>query len=135
MAGSVSRVILIGHLGKDPEVKTVGENKMAVLSVATSKRWRDKSSGEKRERTSWHRVVVYQKNGAEFAEKYLKKGMHVCVEGSLDQREYEKDGEKRSITEVLVSAFDGSVQSLEKIGGGGERAPEPTPDDYGDMPY
>lgn len=133
---TVARVFLIGYLGKDPEMKTVANgNEMAILSVATTKRWKDKADGERRERTSWHRVVVYQKSGAEFAKKYLKKGMHVAIEGSLDQREYEKDGEKRSITEVLVSAFDGSVQSLEKIAGGGDRAPDPGPEDYGDMPY
>ena len=136
MSGSVAKAIIIGHLGKDPEGKDVNGNRMVTLSVATSKRWKDKA-GERKEKTSWHRVVIYQKGAAEFAEKYLKKGAHVFVEAEIEQREYEKDGEKRTITEFLVSAFNGKVESLEKVAGSGGKpdVPEAGEEDYGEMPY
>jgi single-strand DNA-binding protein len=133
---SVNRVILIGNLGQDPEVKTLANgNKLATLSLAVNKRWKDKTTGEKREKVAWIRVQVYAKGSVEFAEKYLKKGMSVYAEGELDVREYEKDGEKRWATEVLISAFNGQLLSLEKIAGGGARPPEPSDSDYEDTPY
>ncbi len=134
---SVNKVFLIGYLGKDPEMKTLNNgNKLATLSMATSKTWKDRETGEKREKTTWHRVVVYNKGCAEFAEKYLKKGMMVQLWGELDTREYEKDGKTHQITEVLISAFSGELQSLEKIeGGGGIRPPAPTDENFEDMSY
>lgn len=132
---STNKVILIGHLGKDPEIKTLANgNKMATMSLATSKRWKDKE-GEKKEKTSWHRIVVYNKNLAEIVEKYFRKGNCIYVEGELDQREYEKDGEKRTITEVLLSGFNGVCFSLEKSEGGGTKVPDAGEEDYGELPY
>lgn len=134
---TVNKVILIGYLGKDPEFKTLTNgNEVGHISVATTQRWKGKETGEKKEKTSWHRVVLYQKGAVEFA-KNLKKGAHVYVEGMLDQRNYETDtGEKRSITEVLVQAFNGSLIGLEGKGAGqGETAPAASEEDYGDMPY
>lgn len=132
---STNKVILIGHLGKDPEIKTLANgNKMATMSLATSKRWKDKD-GEKKEKTSWHRIVVYNKNLAEIVEKYFRKGNCIYVEGELDQREYEKDGEKRTITEVLLSGFNGVCFSLEKSEGGGAKVPDAGEEDYGELPY
>ena len=136
MSMSVNKVILIGHLGKDPEVKTLNNgNKMVTFQLATSKKWRDKE-GERKEKTSWHRVVVYNKNLVEIAEKYFHKGSKVYVEGELDQREYEKEGEKRTITEVLISGFSGTCFSLEKSEGSGAPQIPPADDsDYGELPY
>jgi single-strand DNA-binding protein len=132
-----AKAFIIGHLGKDPELRTLSNgNKVASLSVATSRRWKDKDSGDRKEKTFWHRVVLYSKQSAEFAEKYLKKGMKVWVEGDLETREYEKDGKPQTITEVVVSAFSGSIQSLDKIeGAGGDPVPTPDEDGFADLPY
>lgn len=126
MAGSVNLVILVGNLGQDPDIVGSGDRKVAKLSVATSESWKDKASGERKETTDWHNVVVFQPSSVEFAEKYLKKGNKVYVEGKQRTRKYEKDGSDRYMTEV-VCGFGSKLQSLTKAEGRGA----PSEDDYG----
>lgn len=130
MAGSVNRVILVGNLGKDPEVFGT-DKKVVKFSVATSESWRDKNSGERKESTDWHNIVVFDKTAAEFAEKYLKKGMKVYVEGKQKTRKYtDQAGVEKYSTEVVLQAFDGKLENLTKReGGAGGGAPNE--DDYG----
>ncbi len=123
MAGSVNKVILVGNLGKDPEVRRMTSGEPIVnLSVATSDSWRDKSSGERKEKTEWHRVVIFNKNLAEVAEKYLRKGSKVYLEGSLQTRKWtDKDGTEKYSTEVVLQNFNGTLVMLDgrSEGGGG----------------
>jgi single-strand DNA-binding protein len=125
MAGSVNKVILVGNLGRDPEVRFMqsGE-KIVQLSVATSENWRDKASGERRERTEWHRVVVFNPNLAEIAERYLRKGSKLYVEGQLQTRKWQdQSGAEKYTTEVVLSRFRGELTLLDGRGeGGGEGA-------------
>ena len=129
MAGSVNKVILVGNLGKDPEVRRMTSGDPVVnLSVATSETWRDKASGERKEKTEWHRVVIFNKNLAEVAEKYLRKGAKVYVEGQLQTRKWtDKDGAEKYSTEVVLQNFRGELTMLdgrnggEGGGGGGSR--------------
>jgi single-strand DNA-binding protein len=118
MSGSVNKVILIGRLGKDPEVRRMTSGDPVVtMSVATSERWRDKASGEQKEKTEWNRVVIFNKHLAEIAEKYLKKGSNVYVEGSLQTRKWEdKDGTEKYSTEVVLQQFNGSLTLLDGKG-------------------
>ncbi|HEV7255664.1 MAG TPA: single-stranded DNA-binding protein [Mesorhizobium sp.] len=128
MAGSVNKVILVGNLGRDPEVRRLNSGDPVVnFSVATSETWRDKGSGERREKTEWHNVVIFNDNLAKVAEQYLKKGMKVYIEGQLQTRKYQdKDGNERQTTEVVLQKFRGELQMLDARGqGGGEVA------DYG----
>jgi len=131
MAGSVNRVTLIGRLGKDPEVRRMNNGDPVVnLSVATSESWRDKSSGERKEKTEWHRVVIFNDNLAKVAENYLKKGSHVYLEGSLQTRSWEKDGQTRYSTEIVLQKFRGELTMLDGkpeggTGGGGYSKPNP----------
>ncbi len=120
MAGSVNKVILVGNLGKDPEVRRMQSGDPIVnLSLATSETWRDKSSGERKEKTEWHRVVIFNKNLAEVAEKYLRKGSKVYVEGSLQTRKWtDKDGAEKYSTEVVLQNFRGELTMLDTKGGG-----------------
>jgi single-strand DNA-binding protein len=120
MAGSVNKVILIGNLGADPEVRRLSSGDPVVnLSVATSETWRDKQSGEKRERTEWHRVVIFNEQLAKVAEQYLKKGMKVYVEGQIQTRSWEdQSGQKRYSTEIVLQRFRGELQMLDGRGGG-----------------
>ena len=122
MAGSVNKVILVGNLGKDPEVRrTTSGDPVVNLSLATSESWRDKSSGERKEKTEWHRVVIFNKNLAEVAEKYLRKGSKVYVEGQLQTRKWtDKDGAERYSTEVVLQNFRGELTMLDGRNGGGE---------------
>ena len=122
MAGSVNKVILVGNLGKDPEVRRMTSGEPVVnLSIATSESWRDKSSGERKEKTEWHRVVIFNKNLAEVAEKYLKKGAKVYVEGQLQTRKWtDKDGAEKYSTEVVLQNFRGELTMLDGRSGGGE---------------
>jgi len=117
MAGSVNKVILIGHLGADPEVRRTNSGDPVVsFRVATSESWRDKNSGERKERTEWHTVVCFNENLAKFAEHYLKKGAKVYVEGQLATRKWEgNDGQPRYTTEVVLQKFRGELQSLDKL--------------------
>ena len=121
MAGSVNKVILVGNLGKDPEVRRMTSGEPVVnLSVATSESWRDKASGERKEKTEWHRVVIFNKNLAEVAEKYLRKGSKVYVEGQLQTRKWtDKDGQEKYSTEVVLQNFRGELTMLDGRGGEG----------------
>lgn len=120
MAGSVNKVILIGNLGKDPEIRTMQNGgKVANLSLATSESWKDKSTGEKKEKTEWHRVVIFG-NLADIAEKYLKKGSKVYVSGSLQTRKWQnKEGQDQYSTEVVLQGYGGELTMLDGKGGGG----------------
>lgn len=133
----LARAQIIGHLGKDPESRTLGNGNLVVtLSVATSRRWKEKESGEKKEKTFWHRVVIYNKAQAEACQKFLKKGAKVMVLGDLETRDYEVDGQQRTITEILVSAFQGEVIFLDKReGGGGDPVPAADDERFDDIPY
>jgi len=127
MAGSVNKVILVGNLGKDPETRRMTSGDPVVnLSVATSETWRDKASGERKEKTEWHRVVIFNKNLAEVAEKYLRKGSKVYVEGSLQTRKWtDKDGAEKYSTEIVLQNFRGELTMLDTKGGeggGGQRS-------------
>jgi single-strand DNA-binding protein len=121
MAGSVNKVILVGNLGKDPETRRMQSGDPVVnLSIATSETWRDKSSGERKEKTEWHRVVIFNKNLAEIAEKYLRKGAKVYVEGSLQTRKWtDKDGQEKYSTEIVLQNFRGELTMLDSKGEGG----------------
>ena len=120
MAGSVNKVILVGNLGKDPEVRRMTSGEPVVnLSIATSESWRDKASGERKEKTEWHRVVIFNKNLAEVAEKYLRKGSKVYVEGQLQTRKWtDKDGAEKYSTEVVLQNFRGELTMLDGRNGG-----------------
>jgi len=126
MAGSVNKVILVGNLGKDPEVRRMTSGDPVVnLSVATSESWRDKASGERKEKTEWHRVVIFNKNLADVAEKYLKKGAKVYVEGQLQTRKWtDKDGHEKYSTEVVLQNFNGTLVMLDGRSEGGGRSRE-----------
>lgn len=124
MAGSVNKVILVGNLGKDPEVRHTQDGRPIVnLSVATSENWRDKQTGERKERTEWHRVVIFNENLAKVAEQYLKKGAKVYLEGQLQTRKYtDKDGAEKYSTEVVLQQYRGELTMLDARGGGGDTA-------------
>lgn len=135
MAGSVNKVILIGNLGRDPEVRSLNNGgKVVNLSVATSETWRDKNSGERQERTEWHRVVIFNEKLGEVAEKYLKKGAKVYIEGALQTRKWtDKEGAEKYSTEVVLQRFRGELTMLDgKGGGGGGGGASGGGDDYGD---
>lgn len=121
MAGSVNKVILVGNLGRDPEVRRLGSGEPVVnFSVATSETWRDKASGERKERTEWHNVVIFNENLAKIAEQYLKKGSKVYLEGQLQNRKFtDKTGAERSTTEVVLQRFRGELTLLDGRGQGG----------------
>ena len=128
MAGSVNKVILVGNLGRDPEVRRSNDGgKIVNMSVATSETWNDKSSGERKEKTEWHRVVIFDDRLADVAEKYLKKGSKVYVEGQLQTRKWQgNDGVEKYTTEVVLSRFRGTLTMLDGRSGGGGGS-----DDYG----
>jgi single-strand DNA-binding protein len=115
MAGSVNKVILIGNLGADPEIRHTQDGRaIANLRVATSDSWRDKTSGERREKTEWHRVVIFNENLAKIAEQYLKKGSKVYLEGSLQTRKWEdQQGQERYTTEVVLQGFNAQLTMLD----------------------
>lgn len=114
MAGSVNKVILVGNLGRDPEVRHTQDGKPIVnLSVATSETWRDRNTGERKERTEWHRVVIFNEGLAKVAEQYLKKGSTVYIEGQLQTRKYtDKDGVEKYSTEVVLQGFNSTLTML-----------------------
>ncbi|QDO98811.1 single-stranded DNA-binding protein [Ferrovibrio terrae] len=121
MAGSVNKVILVGNLGRDPEIRSMqsGEE-IAQLSLATSETWKDKASGERKERTEWHRVVIFNENLVKVAKSYLKKGSKVYIEGSLQTRKWtDKDGAEKYTTEVVLQRFRGELTMLDGREGGG----------------
>ena len=113
MAGSVNKVILVGNLGKDPEIRTLNSGeRVANLSLATSEQWRDKATGERKEKTEWHRVVIFNENIVKVAENYLKKGSTVYIEGSLQTRKYEQAGVEKYTTEIVLQKFRGELTML-----------------------
>jgi single-strand DNA-binding protein len=128
MAGSVNKVILIGNLGRDPEIRSTQDGtRIANLSVATSENWRDKASGERRERTEWHRVAIFNDRLVDIVEKYLKKGAKVYLEGALQTRKWtDNSGQERYTTEVVLQRYRGELTMLDGRGGGGggDFAPE-----------
>ena len=119
MAGSVNKVILVGNLGRDPEVRFTQDNKKIVnLNLATSDSWKDKNTGEKRERTEWHRVVIFSDGLANIAEKYLRKGSKVYIEGQLQTRKWQgQDGQEKYTTEVVLQGFNCAMTMLDGPGG------------------
>jgi len=121
MAGSVNKVILVGNLGRDPEVRRMTSGDPVVnLSIATSETWRDKASGERKEKTEWHRVVIFNENLAKVAEQYLRKGSKVYIEGQLQTRKYtDKDGAEKYSTEIVLQRFRGELVMLDTRGEGG----------------
>jgi single-strand DNA-binding protein len=122
MAGSVNKVILIGNLGKDPEVRHTQDGKAIVsFSIATSESWRDKASGERKEKTEWHRIVIFSEPLAKVAEQYLKKGSKVYLEGSLQTRKWtDKDNIEKYSTEVVLQGFNSVMTMLDGKPGGGD---------------
>src|ERR1700676_3431925 len=122
MAGSVNKVILVGNLGKDPEVRTTQDGtKIVNLTLATSETWNDKASGERKERTEWHRVVIFNDRVADVAERFLKKGAKIYVEGSLQTRKWtDQGGQERYTTEIVIGRFNGQLTMLDGRGGGGD---------------
>jgi single-strand DNA-binding protein len=120
MAGSVNKVILIGNLGKDPDVRRTQDGRPVVnLSVATTDTWRDKNTGERRERTEWHRVVIFSEGLCRVAEQYLKKGAKVYLEGSLQTRKWQdQSGQEKFTTEIVLQGFNSALTMLDGRGGG-----------------
>jgi single-strand DNA-binding protein len=136
MAGSVNKVILIGNLGRDPEVRSFQNGgKVCNLRIATSESWRDKASGERREKTEWHSVAIFSEGLVRIAEQYLRKGSKVYVEGSLQTRKWQdQSGQDRYSTEVVLSGFNGTLTMLDgrgEGGGGGGRGYDDGGGDYG----
>jgi single-strand DNA-binding protein len=122
MAGSVNKVILVGNLGRDPEVRSTQDGtKVANLSLATSESWKDKNSGERREKTEWHRIAIFNERLVDVAEKYLKKGSKIYIEGQLQTRKWtDQSGQERYSTEVVLQRFRGELTMLDGRGGGVE---------------
>ena len=131
MAGSVNKVILVGNLGADPEVRRTQDGRPIVnLRVATSDTWRDKNTGERREKTEWHRVVIFNEGLCRVAEQYLKKGSKVYIEGALQTRKWQdKEGQERYSTEVVLQGFNSQLTMLDRAGGGGGASADS--DDFG----
>src|SRR5882762_8650819 len=121
MAGSVNKVILVGNLGRDPEIRSTQDGtRIANLSLATSESWRDKNSGERKERTEWHRVVIFNENLVKVAEQYLKKGSKIYIEGALQTRKWtDQAGVEKYSTEVVLQRFRGELTMLDGRSGGG----------------
>jgi single-strand DNA-binding protein len=121
MAGSVNKVILVGNLGKDPEVRRLNSGEPVVnLRIATSESWRDKQSGERREKTEWHSVVIFNENLAKIAESYLRKGSKVYLEGQLQTRKWtDPQGAEKYTTEIVIQRFRGELALLDSRGGAG----------------
>jgi len=133
MAGSVNKVILIGNLGADPEIRRLSDGRpVANLRVATNESWKDKTTGERRERVEWHRVVIFNEGLCKIVEQYLKKGAKVYLEGQLQTRKYQdKDGNDRYSTEVVLQGFNSQLTMLDSRGGGGSEAADEGGADFG----
>ncbi|MHA1524419.1 MAG: single-stranded DNA-binding protein [Alphaproteobacteria bacterium] len=137
MAGSVNKVILIGNLGADPEIRRTQDGRpVGNLRIATSESWRDKNSGERREKTEWHRVVIFNEGLCKIVEQYLKKGSKVYIEGALQTRKWEdRDGKERYTTEIVLQGFNSALTMLDsREGGGGGRSDYGGGDDFGAKP-
>lgn len=122
MAGSVNKVILIGNLGKDPEIRATNDGReIANLTVATSESWKDKMTGERKEKTEWHRVAIFNENIVRVAKSYLKKGSKVYIEGALQTRKWQdQSGQEKYSTEVVLQGFNGQLTMLDGKAGGSE---------------
>ena len=133
MAGSVNKVILVGNLGADPEIRRTQDGRpVANLRVATSDSWRDKATGERRERTEWHRVVIFNEGLCRIAEQYLKKGAKVYVEGALQTRKWtDQSGVEKYSTEVVLQGFNSTLTMLDGRGGGGGNFADDAGGDFG----
>ena len=133
MAGSVNKVILIGNLGADPEIRSLNSgDRVANLRVATSESWRDRASGERKEKTEWHRVVIFNDNLVKVAEQYLRKGSKVYIEGQLQTRKWtDKENQERYTTEVVLGKFRGELTMLDGRSGGGGGGMGSGGDDFG----
>ena len=136
MAGSVNKVILVGNLGADPEIKRTQDGRpIANLSVATSDSWRDKATGERKEKTEWHRVVIFSEGLCKIAEQYLKKGAKVYLEGQLQTRKWQDQaGQERYSTEVVLQGFNSSLTMLDGKSGGASAMQEGDQSDYASGP-
>lgn len=136
MAGSVNKVILVGNLGKDPESRTFQSgDKVVNFTLATSETWKDKASGERKERTEWHRIAVYNQGLVNVCENYLKKGSKVYIEGQLETRKWtDKDGVEKYTTEIALRPFRSELTMLDSKGGGGGRSSDSF-QDSGSDPY
>jgi single-strand DNA-binding protein len=135
MAGSLNKVTLIGNLGRDPEMRSTQDgNRIATFTVATSDTWRDRTSGERKERTEWHRIVIFNERLAEIAEKYLRKGSKIYLEGALQTRKWtDQGGQERTTTEIVVPKFRGELTMLDGAGGrGGASGSPPMEGDFDD---
>lgn len=132
MAGSVNKVILVGNVGKDPEIRSFQSGgRVAKFSLATSENWKDKSTGERKEKTEWHNIVIYNDRLIEVVERYVKKGAKLYIEAQLETRKYtDQAGAERYTTEVVLRQFRGELQMLDSRGGGGGGA-APMGDDSG----
>ena len=126
MAGSVNKVILLGNLGKDPEIRSTQDGReIANLTIATSESWKDKNSGERKEKTEWHRVVIFSEGLVRVAKSYLKKGAKVYIEGALQTRKWtDKDGQEKYSTEIVLQGFNATLTMLDGKSGGGDNASE-----------
>ena len=133
MAGSVNKVILVGNLGFDPEVRRTQDGRPIVnLRLATSETWRDKATGERKEKTEWHRIVVFNENLGKFAEQYLKKGSKIYVEGQLQTRKWQdQSGQEKYTTEIVLQNFNSQLVSLDRAGAGSGGGGNFGPDDSG----
>jgi len=137
MAGSVNKVILVGNLGADPEIRRTQDGRpIANLRLATSESWKDKTTGERREKTEWHRVVIFNENLCRIAEQYLKKGSKIYIEGALQTRKWQdQSGQDRYSTEVVLQNFRGELTLLDRAGaagaGGGSSSEDESGGDFG----
>ena len=134
MAGSVNKVILVGNLGKDPEIRRTQDGRpIANLSVATSETWRDKGTGERKEKTEWHRVVIFNEGLCKIAEQYLKKGAKVYIEGQLQTRKWtDQSGADKYSTEVVLQGFNSALTMLDgRSSGGSNLGPDDSSGDFG----
>ena len=139
MAGSLNKVILIGNVGADPEIKKLKSDKnVANLSLATSDSWKDKNTGERKEKTEWHRIVIFNEGLVNVIQQYIKKGSKLYIEGEIVTRKYEKDGEMKYSTEIVLQGFNSRLIMLDKKDGNGEVpkrktstfTPPPSVDDF-----
>ena len=137
MSGSVNKVILVGNLGRDPETRRMNSGDSVVsFSLATTESWKDKATGERKDRTEWHNIVIFNENLGRIAEQYLKKGSKVYLEGQLQTREYtDKDGNQRRTTEVVLQRFRGELTLLDSRGRGGDMGSDYVPPQGGNQSF
>ncbi|MES2729473.1 MAG: single-stranded DNA-binding protein [Pseudomonadota bacterium] len=132
MASSVNKVILVGNLGKEPEIRTMQSgDRVANLSIATSEKWKDKATGESRDKTEWHRVSIFNQNLVNLVEQYTKKGSRLYIEGQLETRKYQQDGQDKYTTEIVLRPYRGEIALLDRAGGGSSGGDYGGGDDYG----